>query len=131
MAEGMDPSFAAQGTYSPDNLLAGGEPSAQAEEITLLSGENVVRGEVLGMQTSGEKFIASLAAATDGSEVPAVIAAEDMDASTGDKLMHAYTRGRFNQDQLTIGAGHTAASIKHALWARQIYLVDPVTATPV
>lgn len=131
MAEGMDPSFAAQGTYTPDNLLAGGDPSAQAEEITLVSGESVVRGEVLGIITASGKAAASVAASTDGSENPRLIAAEDMDASLADKKMHVYTRGRFNQDQLTIGAGHTAASIKQGLWDYQIYLVDPVTATPV
>jgi hypothetical protein len=127
----MDASFATEGTYTPDNLIAGGDPSAQAEEVTLLSGESVVRGEVLGIITASGKAAASLSASTDGSETPRLIAAEAMDASAADKKMHAYTRGRFNQDQLTIGTGHTAASIKQGLWDYQIYLVDPVTATPV
>lgn len=129
MTQGMDPSFSTQGTQTPDNLLAGGEPSAQAEEVTLLSGESVVRGEVLGIATATGKALASLSASTDGSEEPRLIAAEDMDASAADKKMHAYTRGRFNQDQLTIGTGHTIASIKQGLWDYQIYLVDPVTAS--
>jgi len=125
----MDASFSST-SQTPDNLIAGGKPPAKAVPIILLSGENVVRGEALGEITASGKFSASLAAATDGSQVVRAIAAEDKDATAGDKAMHAYVEGEFNQDQITLGAGHTVASIKQGLWDFNIYLVDPVTATP-
>lgn len=125
----MDASFAST-SHSPDNLIAGHKPPAKAVPITLLSGEDVVRGEVLGEVTASGKFAASLSASTDGSETPRAIAAEDMDATTGDMTMLAYVEGEFNEDQLTIGTGHTAASIRQGLWDYNIYIVDPVTATP-
>jgi hypothetical protein len=123
----MDAEFSSTSS-TPDNLLA---EDAVAMPITLLSGESVVRGEVLGEVTTGGKFRASLAAETDGSEVPRAIAAEDMDASLADKAMHAYLEGKFNQDALTIGTGHSIASIKQDLWDFNIYILDPVTKTPV
>lgn len=126
----MDASFTST-TQNPDNLIAGDKPSAKAVEIILASGENVVRGEVLGEITASGKFLASLSAAVDGSQVPRAIAAEAKDATAGDKKMHAYVEGVFNQDKLTIGTAHTVASIKQDLWDFNIYIVDPVTATPV
>lgn len=68
------------------------------------------------------KYILSLAAATDGSQVPVAIAAEAIDASAADKVGLIYLAGDFNQRQLTFGTGHTAASTKVALAARGIFL---------
>lgn len=125
----MDPSFSST-SHTPDNLIAGHKPPAKAVPITLLSGENVVRGEVLGEITASGKFAAALGASTDGSQNPRAIAAEDIDASAADAEGHAYVEGEFNQDQITLGAGLTVADIKQDLWDLNIYLVDPVTATP-
>jgi len=125
----MDAAFSST-SYSPDNLIAGHKPPAKAVPITLTSGESVVRGELLGRVTADGKYLASLSAATDGSEAPRAIAAETIDASGGDTEMHAYLEGEFNQDEVTFGTAHTAASVKAALQDVNIYLVDPVTATP-
>lgn len=69
-----------------------------------------------------EKFKLSAAAAVDGSQVAAAILAEDVDPSGGDKLAPIYLTGEFNQAALSFGAGHTAATVKADLEARNIYL---------
>jgi hypothetical protein len=104
-----------------DNLVAGLFPTI-VESETLLSGENVVRGALLGRVTVGGKLKFSLSAASDGSQVPVYIAFNATDATTGDKPIVVYKTGEFNQDALTYGTGHTAASVKFGLESRSIYL---------
>lgn len=130
MTKAMGAEFRTE-TFDPDNLIAGDEPSAQAFPITLTSGENVVRGELLGRVTADGKYLASLAGAVDGSEVPRAIAAADIDATGGDAKGLAYLQGRFNQDKIVLGTGHTLASVKADLEDVNIHLDDVVTKTPV
>lgn len=104
-------------TYDPTGLIAGNFPIAHSS-ITLLSGQNVGRGAVLGRVTASGKYKLSASAASDGSEVPVAIAAEPIDATAGDAAGPAYHTGEFNAAQLAFGAGHTAASVEAALRAR-------------
>lgn len=112
-------------SYSPDNLLAGGFPIVTTE-ITVISGQNLVRGAVLGKITASGKYNLSLSAAGDGSEVPIAILSEDCDASGGDKVAIAYLTGEFNEDAITIGTAHTVASIRAGLRDLGIHLKKPV-----
>lgn len=73
------------------------------------------------------KYKLSAAAAIDGSAVTDLILAEDCDASGGDAPALAYSRGDFNENTLTLGAGHTVASIREGLRAKGIVLI-PATA---
>ncbi len=220
----MNANFETEDTYSPDNLIAG-DGQVRGEVITLLSGQNLTRGTLLGKISDGavtavgaadvpapvaatitasptattaakagiHRFVCvtagatgkfrhydpdgnvvgdattgteytgggltltitdagtdpavgeafkvtvtiaagsgsykkSLAAATDGSETPIAILAEDCDASGGDAECVAYYTGDFNEDAITFGSGHTAASVKDALRARGIHLHNPVNA---
>jgi len=66
----------------------------------------------------------SLAAATDGSQVPAFILAQDCDASAGDTEAIVYETGRFAADALTLGTGHTVAGIREGLRAKGILIDD-------
>ena len=116
-------------TFDPDNLLMGAD--ARAEEITLTDGEVVVRGHVLGRVTATGKYLISLNAAIDGSEIARVIAAEPLSPSGSDGLMLGYLEGSFNQDKVTLGTGQTIANTKDDLNDVNIYLLDPVTKTPV
>lgn len=75
-----------------------------------------------------EKFIKSLLAAVDGSQVPCAILAQDTDASGGDVEDAVYLTGEFNQSKLTFGTGHTAANTAHGLSQKNIYLRAPVGA---
>lgn len=113
------------GTYNADNLIAGDFP-LKAIDITLLSGENRTRGAVLGKVTASGKYKLSASAAGDGSETPDVILAEDTDASAADKKTVAYIKGEFNQNELTLGTGHTVASITAGLKDKGIILRDSI-----
>ncbi|MBA3888930.1 MAG: head decoration protein [Gemmatimonadaceae bacterium] len=109
-------------TYSPDNLLASDAPIA-SRKVTLITGQNVTRGTVLGKITASGKYNRSLSAAADGSQTPDAIAAEDVDATAADKEILVYVRGDFAESALTLGAAHTVASIREGLRAMGITLV--------
>jgi hypothetical protein len=69
------------------------------------------------------KYVLSLAAATNGSQVPDLILAEDTDASAADKATVAYHAGHFIESALVLGAGQTADSIREGLRVKGIQLI--------
>ncbi len=120
--------FATEGTYAPDKLIAGNAHLLVGRKVTIVSGQTVVRGAVLGKITTGGKYALSLSAAADGSQTPDLILAEDCDASAGDKEALAYARGDFNANALTLGADHTIASITEGLRAKGITILTAQAA---
>lgn len=120
--------FATEGTYTPDRLLAGNAHLLVARKVTIKAGANLVRGAVLGtISADGAdkgKCKLSAAAANDGSQTADLILAEDAAAASADVVALAYSRGDFNTNALTIGAGHTAASITEGLRAKGITLIS-------
>lgn len=110
--------------YSPDQLIAGNAHLLVGRSVTLISGQNLERGAVLGKITASGKYTLSLSASSDGSQTPDLILAEDCDASAGDASALAYARGDFNVNALTLGTGHTAASIREGLRAKGITFVN-------
>ena len=66
----------------------------------------------------------SLAASTDGSQVPDAILAEDTDATSADVATPAYFRGMFNDSAVIYGTGHTAASALEGLRKKGIDLIS-------
>lgn len=112
-------------TYTADNLIAGDHPLV-TESVTVLDGQTLTRGAVLGKITASGKVVLSLAAAVDGSEVPYAILAEDVTADGADEEATAYLSGEFNEGELTIGTGHTADSIRAGLRDLSIYLKTAV-----
>ncbi|HRM66758.1 MAG TPA: head decoration protein [Comamonas denitrificans] len=118
--------FKTEGAYTPDSLLAGNAHLLVARKVTVLSGQVLARGAVLGTITASGKAILSLAAAADGSQTPDLILAEPVDATGGDVAALAYERGDFNSGALTLGAGHTVASIREGLRAKGITLLAAV-----
>lgn len=108
-------------TFVADNLIAGDFPIV-TKPVTVLSGQNLVRGSVVGVVTASGKVILSLSGAADGSQTPYAVLAADVDASTGDKPGIVYLTGEFEGDELTLGTGHTLASIEAGLEAKNIYL---------
>ena len=117
--------FKTEGSLSHDKLIAGNAHLLVSRKVTIKSGQNVVRGAVLGKDGDG-KYLLSLAASNDGSQTPDLILAEDCNASAGDKTALAYARGDFAIQALTIGTGHTAASITEGLRAKGITLINIV-----
>ena len=115
-----------EGALSHDALLAGNTHLLVGRKVTVASGQSLVRGAVLGKVTASGKYVLSTAAATDGSQAPDLILAEDCDASAADKAVLAYARGDFNSRALTLGAGHTVASITEGLRAKGITLLSSI-----
>lgn len=77
---------------------------------------------------SVDKYKLSLAAATDGSQVPDLILAEATDASAADVVTVAYERGDFDENEIVLGTGHTASTIREGLRKKGINLVPSTTA---
>lgn len=122
----MVASFTNQGTYTPDGLIVGTD-DLQSRQITLLSGQNLARGAVLGKITASGKYTLSASASADGSQTPAVILAEATDASGGDKVTVAYFGGVFDENAITLGTGHTKASVRETLRDVGIKLQSSIT----
>lgn len=121
--------FATEGTYTPDKLIAGNAHLLVGRKVTIVSGQaNLKRGSVLGKITTGGKYALSLSAADDGSQTPDLILAEDCDATSGDKEALAYARGDFNANALTLGTAHTVASITEGLRAKGITILTAQAA---
>ena len=107
-------------TFTPDKLLAGDYP-AVTDTVTIDTGV-LARGTVLGKITTGGKYIKCDSAASDGSQNPVAILAEDVDATSADVQATVYLSGAFNQGALTFGGTDTAATHRVALRNLNIYL---------
>lgn len=103
------PASYSSSAISYDGLIAGEQPVISKKK-TLVSGQNLTRGAVLGRITTGGKYTLSASAAADGSQTPLAVLAEDCDASGGDKECLVYERGDFNAAKLTFGTGHSATT---------------------
>lgn len=115
-------------TYAPDNLVAG-LTQLVSETGTLLAGQFLPRGAVLGRLTASGKLTLSLAAASDGSQAPYGVLYDAYDSTAGDMLCGVYVKGEFNPNAMTFGAGHTAASVRAVLRGLGIYLKPVVVAS--
>lgn len=113
--------FTSQGSFTPDNLIAGEYPRTE-RMVTIASGADLTKGAVLGKITASGKYKLSASASNDGSEVPDAILAETASAATADVQAVVYFSGEFNELALTLGAGHTTASVKPTLRDKNIYL---------
>ncbi len=113
-------------TYTPDKLIAG-DFKLVTGEVTILSGQNLSKGALLGKITASGKCQLCDSAASDGSEDPIGILAEACDASGGDQTnVPYYLTGEFNQDAITFGGSDTAATHLAALRDLSIYLKETI-----
>lgn len=74
------------------------------------------------------KYVLSAAASLDGSQDPDAVLARATDATSADVVTDIYEAGEFNENAITFGAGHTAASVRAALRAKGIHLKAAVAA---
>lgn len=116
-----------QEVFTPDNLIAGHSPIV-SESVTLITGQNLTRGALLGKITASGKYTLSLSAAVDGSQTPVAILAKDTNAAAADVVTVAYLSGEFNDNAVVFGTAHTASSVKDGLRNLNIYLKSPVKA---
>lgn len=113
--------------FVPDQLIAGRFPLV-TDTVTLVSGQNLKRGAVLGRITASGKYTLALSAAGDGSNTPVAILADDCDATSADKLAGVYFAGEFNGNALTLGTGITLAAATIALRDASIFIKSAVSA---
>jgi len=113
--------------YSPDGLVVSAD-SLFSRSATIITGQVLARGAVLGKITASGKYNLSLSAAVDGSEVPVAILADAVDATGGDIVSPVYMGGFFDENKLVIGAAHTKASIFEQLRGVGIKLVSSISA---
>ena len=113
--------FKDQGTYTPDNLLAGEYPRV-ARLVTIAAGADLAKGSVLGRITESGKFKLSAAADKDGTENPDAILAENVSAEAKEVQAVVYFSGEFNEHALTLGEGHTLDTLRPLLRVKNIFL---------
>ncbi|MGU3539988.1 head decoration protein [Methylobacterium sp. A54F] len=104
--------------YDPTSLRAGG--CARDRQITVASGANasgavLKRGTVLGRVTATDKYVVSVKTANDGSQVPAMVLAFEIDASTADVVCSGYDDIEVVAEKLTFDGSWTAATLEAAL----------------
>jgi hypothetical protein len=96
-------------TYTPDSLVAGYNVAPVTMAVTLVAGQNLTRGALLGVITASGKYTLSLAASSDGSQVPSAVLAESTNA-VADSLCSVYATGEFNTNAMSFGTGHSATT---------------------
>jgi hypothetical protein len=98
----------------------------RARKVTIKQGQVLTEATVLGKLTADSKYIKSLKAATDGSEVPDAILCAAVDATAEDVEAIVYIAGEFDQETLVLGAGHTLGSLDAIFRTKSIWLVKPM-----
>lgn len=119
--------------WAPDGLFAHGADDIIGKGITLAAGSNLQRGTVLGVITSSGKYVAATGSASDGSQTPTAVLAEDTNASAGDVKTIAYFEGTFVEGRLILGDAMQIGPVRAALRSVGIYTdiaIPGLAATP-
>ena len=103
-------------------IIAGGTYTTRV--VTIVSGQDLEVGAVLGKITASGKYTLSLSASSDGSQTPDLVLAQDCDASGGDKQALCYETGQIVASALTLGASHTIASIREGMRDKGLVIDD-------
>ncbi|MCQ8240526.1 head decoration protein [Rhizosaccharibacter radicis] len=82
----------------------------------------------LSYQNTVGSFVACVKTATDGSQTPVCILADNVDASTGPAKVGAYFMGEFNRRAITYDNSWLLADLAAALGARGVNLKSSVSA---
>lgn len=101
-------------TYEPDQLNAGHFPII-TDAVTIAADQVLPRGAVLGQVTDSGEYTLSLSAAEDGSQTPVAILEEAIDTTGAAAPGAVRLTGEVLASGLTLGTGHTTASVKAAL----------------
>jgi len=109
------------GSYSPDNLILGDLPTVSYDQ-TIITGQDVSRGCVMGKITASGKLTACDHTAVDGSATPYGVMVEDCDASLADKECGVYVFGHFESGELTFGGSSTISDLIDAMRLVGLYV---------
>ncbi|WP_432648171.1 head decoration protein [Mitsuokella sp.] len=100
---------------SYNHLLGGPEVEVLTKNVTLASGQKVTKGTLLTLADG--KYSATAAAGK-----ASAIASEDYDASSADKVVTVFIRGRFNRNAIVVASGDTVEAHEEELRELGIYL---------
>lgn len=112
-------------TTTRDNLF-GSEYPQMFDAVTVLSGQTLVRGTVIGIITASGKAKMLDVASADGSEDFYGVLTADVDASGGDKVGPVAIAGSFQTQALTVGGATVLADYKAAARALNCYVQTSV-----
>lgn len=116
-------------SFEYENLIAGSQQPLVNVSATIAEGCDISRGQLLGKVTATGKLEPVDGTANDGREDPYAIAAEDVDATDGDKLTTVYVKGEFNERAVLYSYGDDADDWRDACEAIGIYLRPSVATT--
>lgn len=118
--------------FNFDNLFSGDYPK-KTEPVTILSGQSVVRGQIMGRITASGKYRACNSGLVDGAQICDGIMADAVDASAADTPGIVYLTGEFNANKLTLvktpTAGDTIAGHKQEARLRGIFFTGFVSVS--
>lgn len=117
----------AYNVFNPNGIFAGGDDFS-TRKVTVLTGQNasgsvLPRGTLLGVVTATGKYKISATGASDGSQTPTAVLADDVDTSGGDVICDVYAEGQFAYESCNIDSSWTIDTLNAALQAeaRDIY----------
>lgn len=127
MPAGFTPGVTASAAYDPTGIIAGGfSKPTRIEVVTILSGQNLPAGRLIGKITTGGKFKSSLAASSDGSQLyeKTAVLLEACDASGGDKSARALITGEANLSKVSFDTGQSYAAGKIDMMKAGLHFAD-------
>lgn len=98
-------------SFSVTQLFAGNS-DVRTTDVTVVAGQNLAAGTVVGRITASGKIMKSVIGAVDGSAVPIGIMVNAVDATAADKAGSIYVGGDFNVDALVWDAGYNTDLLK-------------------
>lgn len=109
-------------SFNPTSLIAGDSDLLNRQVIVAASqnapGAVLPRGTVLGIVTATGKAKISIATATDGSQIPTGVLADDIDTSVVDVIAQEYETGIFAYEIANIDASWTISTLNRAFQAK-------------
>ena len=102
-------------------IVAGGRftnDGGDIETVTVPANSTIKRGTVMGKITASGKYVTSLSASSDGSQIATTILAEDAVNDTAapvDIKAVIYKKGTFDSLGVVFGTGQTLANTKDSL----------------
>lgn len=97
---------------------------------TILTGQTLVRGSVVGEITASGKLLLLDKDALDGSQNPIGVLAEFTDASAVDRVAPIWRTGEFLSQKLVFKAGTVVADVQAAMEAIQLWPKSIIEENP-
>jgi len=117
--------FEKVGETYPDRLVI---EAGIARVVTIASGAGKLRrGSVIGKVTASRKFLLAKKAAADGSAVPEMILADDVDATSGDVQAVAYLTGKYNSNAIHLDESLSVIDVSDAFRTKSLFLDASLT----